>query len=527
MDQERPDQTDLDRMKLIQAALDAVPAYIAILDERGTVLAVNAGWRTYAGSHPLIGSACGIGTGYPAACAAAAGTEPDLNPVVSGLRQVLSGELDESAQEYACGEGEARSWFMVRLARVTGMGAVRVMVAQVNVTERRRAEEALKRSAERLRQAQKMEAIGQLAGGVAHDFNNILTAILGYSEIMLDRLDPASPVRGYAEQIKAGGERAAELTRQLLAFSRKQMLETRVVSLNEIVTDVSKMLRRTLGEDVQQVLALDSSLGSVRVDPGRMGQVIMNLAVNARDAMPRGGKLLIETSNVEIDEAYAAGHPEVQLGHYALLAVSDTGSGMDAATLAHVFEPFFTTKPVGKGTGLGLATVFGIVKQSGGHVWVYSEPGKGTTFRIYLPRVEAPAPAAKPGEAGRRALPRGTETILVVEDEDMIRRLAVTILASCGYDLLEAPSAEAALVLAGAETRTIHLLLTDVVMPGLNGVELAARLTAARPGLRTLFMSGYTGNVMLHHGVSTSNMAFLQKPFTQAVLAGKVREVLG
>ena len=520
-----PAEQDLDRsFRLLQSTLDAIPAYVAILDSAGKVTAVNSEWRTYARDHVLIGPSCGVGADYVKVCEKEAeGGDEGMGMLAAGLKQVLRGGPADHTQEYSVMSLGDRLWFQARITRFEGVEGVHVMVAQLNITQRRRMEEELKRSEERLRQAQKMEAVGQLAGGVAHDFNNILTAILGYAEILQARIEEGSPLRRYVDQIRSGGERAAGLTHQLLAFSRRQMLEMKVVDLNGVVRDISGMLHRILGEDVKQVQALAPDLGKVRVDPGQMGQIVMNLAVNARDAMPEGGKLIIETANMELDETYAAGHPEVVPGPYVMLAVSDTGKGMDAATLAHIFEPFFTTKDPGKGTGLGLATVFGIVKQSGGHVWVYSEPGKGTSFKIHLPRVDSPAP----GAAGSKPrLPRGNEAILVAEDEETIRSLVTAVLEGCGYTVIAASSGEEAMAAGLKEKRTIDLLLTDVVMPGISGVDLAAKLAASRPGLKVLFMSGYTDNVVLHHGVSTSTMAFLQKPFTQAVLASRVRGVL-
>jgi len=373
-------------------------------------------------------------------------------------------------------------------------------------------------------QAQKMEAIGRLAGGVAHDFNNLLTVINGYSSQALDALSPSEPLRQDIEEINKAGERAATLTRQLLAFSRRQMLTTRVLDLNVIVLDMDRMLRRVLREDVELVTALEPALDAVHADPGQIEQVIMNLAVNARDAMPAGGRLLIETGNVELDDAYARQDRVMVPGRYVMLAVSDTGCGMDEETQANIFEPFFTTKPQGEGTGLGLSTVFGIVKQSGGNIWVYSEPGKGTSFKIYFPRV-----ALRPESVGRRLATKpaaGSETVLVVEDEDGVRKLIRSVLKRAGYTVLEARGGGEALLLCQSHWSTIHLLLTDLVMPQMGGRELAKRIAALRPEIKLLFMSGYTDNAIVQQGVLDRETPFLQKPFTPAALAGKVRETL-
>jgi nitrogen-specific signal transduction histidine kinase/CheY-like chemotaxis protein len=378
---------------------------------------------------------------------------------------------------------------------------------------------------EQLRQSQKMEAVGRLAGGVAHDFNNLLTVIGGYGELLLTSTPRGDPNREPLEEIVAAGERAASLTRQLLAFSRKQVLMPEVLDLNAIVAGMDKMLKRLIGEDVDFVTLLDPSAGHARVDPGQLEQVIMNLAVNARDAMPRGGKLTIETANAELDGAYAQRHATVATGPYVMLAVSDTGVGMDAETQARIFEPFFTTKEKGKGTGLGLSTVFGIVKQSGGNIWVYSEQGKGTTFKVYLPRVEE-APMSREARSGIHSAIQGTETILLVEDESSIRTLARKALESVGYRVVDAKSGPNALELVRKSRDPIHLLLTDLVMPEMAGTELASRLLEDRPELRILYVSGYTDDAVVRHGLLDHRHHFLPKPFTPQILRRKVREVL-
>ena len=395
-------------------------------------------------------------------------------------------------------------------------GAPARLAAVRDITERKTLEE-------QLRQSQKMEAVGQLAGGVAHDFNNLLTAITGYSDLAIRRLKAEDPLRHHIEEIKKAGERAAALTRQLLAFSRKQVLQPKVFNINAVVSEMEKMLRRLIGEDMEFRTALASDLGSIKADPGQIEQVLLNLCVNARDAMPGGGKLTIETSNVYLDEEYASRHVGVGSGDYVMLAVSDTGCGMNDETLAHIFEPFFTTKEMGKGTGLGLSTVYGIVQQSGGNVWVYSEVGRGTTFKVYLPRVgEAAEECAAASETS--ALPAGAEKILLVEDDEMVRLVAREIISSGGYTVLEADGLSEALRHC-AENADIALLLTDVVMPQLNGKELAERLSALLPGMRVLFMSGYTETVV-HDGVLDRGLNFIQKPFTPYSLLRKLREVL-
>ncbi len=388
-----------------------------------------------------------------------------------------------------------------------------------DVTERRALEQ-------QLRQSQKMEAVGRLAGGIAHDFNNLLMVISGYSEFLLDRLGPDPTLRGPAQEIAGASQRASSLTRQLLAFSRKQMLAPKVLDLNGVVTENLKMLTRVIGEDIDLIMVPAASLGAVRADAGQIDQVIMNLAVNARDAMPSGGKLTIETSNVSLDEEYARFHAPLRAGDYVLLSISDTGLGMDSETQSHIFEPFFTTKGP-KGTGLGLSTVYGIIKQSGGYVWVFSEPGKGTTFKIYLPRVAERAEPAQVVASNEAAFTApGTETILLAEDEANLRYLARQFLEKQGYTVIEAADGTRAMQIALAHQGVIHLLLTDVIMPGMNGRELAQRISEIRPQTKILYMSGYTENVIGHNGTLDAGVRLLQKPFTLRELKNKVREVL-
>jgi PAS domain S-box-containing protein len=390
-----------------------------------------------------------------------------------------------------------------------------------DITERKRLEAALLFSEEQLRQSQKLEAIGQLAGGVAHDFNNLLTVIGGYSSILLNKFDQDSPFRASVEEIKKASDRAGGLTRQLLAFSRKQILQPEILDLNVVVSDLDKMVRRLIGEDIDLLALTDPKLGKVKADPGQIEQVLLNLIVNARDAMPDGGKLTIETAHATLSDDYALSHAAVS-GSYVMLAVSDTGCGMDAELQKHVFEPFFTTKPAGKGTGLGLATVYGIVKQSEGHIWLYSEPGKGTCFKIYLPCVDE----ALAARAAEPSVPKGTETLLLVEDEDQVRSIVQAILEQQGYDVLTAANGEEALKLAKLHGPGIRMLMTDVVMPQMSGRQLAEELTSIRPQLKVLYMSGYTDDAIVRHGLLDASLNFIQKPFDAASVARKVREVL-
>jgi two-component system cell cycle sensor histidine kinase/response regulator CckA len=391
------------------------------------------------------------------------------------------------------------------------------LVLASDVTEEKRLEA-------HVRQAQKIDSVGRLAGGIAHDFNNLLGVITGYGELLQRDVGPGHPAFGRVAEIRKAADRAAALTRQLLAFSRKQVLEPRVLDLNVVVAETEKMLRRLIGEDVQLITVFDDAIGYVRADPGQLEQVIVNLAVNARDAMPQGGKLIIETANVDLDESYVRSHPDARPGPHVMLALSDTGHGMDAKTVSQLFEPFFTTKGPGKGTGLGLATVHGIVRQSGGHVSVYTEPGRGTTFKIYLPRSDGQRESqAQPATIAAAV---GTETILLVEDEPSLRTMIGEILEAAGYVVLEGPSPEEALAAAGSYSGPISLMLTDVILPRMSGPQIAEALRSSRPDTRVLFMSGYTDDAIGHHGILAPGVHFLQKPFTSESLLHKVRDVL-
>ena len=439
---------------------------------------------------------------------------------LTAFEQVFQGQI--VSRQIQAQTASGNYWFEVSYTPVVANDGLVTGVAfsLLNITERKQLEE-------QLRQAQKMEAIGRLAGGIAHDFNNILTVISGYTELLLDYYSSQhDPVRQDVEQIRNAAERAASLTHQLLAYSRQQVLQPVTLSLNRIVTDIGQMLMRLIGEDIELVIILAEELKLVKVDPSQIEQVILNLVVNSRDAMPNGGKLTIETANVDLDETYAHHHAGVIPGSYVMLAISDTGQGMDAETQARIFEPFFTTKEIGEGAGLGLATVHGIVNQSGGHIWLYSESGQGTTFKIYLPQFETA------GQELERRRPfdevrQGWETILLVEDEQMVQELARRILMRQGYTILLAGHANEALQIAQQHEGPIHLLLTDVIMPGgLSGRQLAEQLVRLRPETKVLYMSGYTDNAIVHHGVLDPDTAFLEKPFTPDALARKVREVL-
>jgi len=496
--------------KRLQAILDNSPAIIFLKNTEGRYLYVNP---QFAKLTPLTREQILGKTDdeifLPAQ--AAAFRADDLKVLQAGVAL----EFEEVADQQDGPHTSIVSKFPLRNAE----GKVYAICAiATDITERKSLEA-------QLRQAQKMEAIGQLAGGIAHDFNNLLTVINGYSELMLLSLPVEHPHCATFEQIRQAGEKASRLIRQLMAFSRQQVLQPKVLDLNAVVANIDTMLQRVIGEDIDLLTILSPGLASVKADPGQIEQVLMNLLVNARDAMPAGGRLTIETADVVLDTDYARTHVAVNPGRYVMLAVSDNGCGMDAETQARIFEPFFTTKELGKGTGLGLSTVYGIVKQSGGNIGVYSEPGRGTTFRIYLPRIEEAAEAVEPGKA-REQLPRGSETILLVEDEAGVRTLAKTILQTQGYTVLDAAQGKDAFLLSGQHEGLIHLMVTDMVMPEMSGREVAERLKPLRPNMKVLFMSGFTDKAMVHHEELDQGMAFLQKPFTPQTLARKVREVL-
>ena len=444
------------------------------------------------------------------------------------VAQLLRGERSSFAVEkrYLRKDGGV-VWanLMLSLHRSPSGDPLHFVAVVEDITGQKRAEDERRYLERQLLQAQKMESVGRLAGGVAHDFNNHLTVINGYCAMLLNEMGPGDPQREQVEEILLAGNRAATLTQQLLAFSRKQVAEPRVISLNDVAAEAGKMLSRLIGDDIEIVTHFDPGLGAVVADPSQVNQVLMNLAINARDAMPDGGRIVIETSNTYLDEGYAAQHAGVEPGPYALLSITDTGAGMTQEVMQHIFEPFFTTKGMGVGTGLGLSTVYGIVKQAGGWIWVYSEPGKGSTFKVYLPRAGGtPEPFPAPVSAAETL--RGTETVLVVEDQAEVRKLTLAMLESQGYRLLEAANGSEALSLCERYPGPIHLLITDVVMPGMTGKELATLLLALRPSLKTLYTSGYTADAIVHQGMLDPGVAYLPKPFSPAQLAAKVREVL-
>ena len=500
--------------RLVREIIDANPSLIFVKDWEGRFVLVNQATAEIYGTtvDGLVGK-----------------TDADFNPNAEEVahflrddREVMASGRPKFVPEEPVTNPHTKQtrWFQtIKLPlRLPGEEAVTMLGVATEITERKLLEE-------QLLQSQKMEAVGQLAGGVAHDFNNILTAIVGYSDLLAAELGDNAQQREDIEEIRKAARRAAALTRQLLSFSRKQVLEPRIVDVNGVVLNLDKMLRSLMSENIELATQLAEDLDAARVDPNQLEQVIMNLAINARDAMPDGGTVTIETANATLGEDYAAKHVSVIPGDYVMLAVTDTGCGMTEATKARIFEPFFTTKPAGRGTGLGLSTVYGIVKQSGGNIWLYSEPNKGTTFKIYLPAVDAlPEDIGKaaPVEAERQ----GSGTVLVVEDDEQLRRLTHRALAAQGYEVLEADRGRSALDAARRHEGPIDLLVTDLVMPDTNGPKLAETLRAARPGLRVLFMSGYPEGAIVHHGMLEAGVAYLAKPFTTEAITRKVREVL-
>jgi two-component system cell cycle sensor histidine kinase/response regulator CckA len=500
--------------RLLRQIIDANPSLIFVKDWNGRFVLVNRATAEVYGTtvNALIGK-----------------TDADFNPNVAEVAHFLrddravmsSGQPKVIAEEPVTNPATRETrWFQtIKMPlRTPEEGTATLLGVATEITERKRLEE-------QLLQSQKMEAVGQLAGGVAHDFNNILTAIVGYTDLLAAELGSNAQQLEDLEEIRKAARRAAALTRQLLAFSRKQVLELRIIDVNGVVLNLDKMLRSLISENIELKTDLAENLAAARADPNQIEQVIMNLAINARDAMPDGGTVTIETGNVTLDDAYASQHVSVIPGEYVMLAVSDTGCGMDEKTKSRIFEPFFTTKPAGRGTGLGLSTVYGIVKQTGGNIWLYSEPGKGTTFKIYLPAIAAlPEDIGKvaPAEAPRR----GAGTVLVVEDDEQLRRLTHRALDAQGYTVLVADGGGTALDIARRHKGQIDLLLTDVIMPDTNGRKLAETIQAARPGMRVLYMSGYPDGAIASHGMLEPGVAYLAKPFTTEAIARRVREVL-
>jgi two-component system, cell cycle sensor histidine kinase and response regulator CckA len=497
--------------------VQASPAYFVAITGDGKVLMMNQAMLSALGySREEVAGRDYLSTFVPAA------DRPALTEVFTRLIRDRGATINENRTLAKDGRELVVEWHGRPVLRPDGELDYFFGVG-IDITERLRAATEQARLEAQLTQAQKMEAIGRLAGGVAHDFNNMLAAIQGYAELILRSLQPGDSLHGHVEQILKAGQRAAGLTQQLLAFSRKQVIAPQVLDLNGLVADSTRMLVRLIGEDVVLDVLPGADGGRVRADPHQLEQVLVNLAINARDAMPGGGTLTIGTADLELDEARARAM-SLEPGRYVELSVRDTGDGMDEETKARIFEPFFTTKEVGRGTGLGLAIVHGIVRQNRGHVEVSSGPGMGTIFRVYLPRVEAPVEAA--GEPPRLSAATGTETILLVEDEEIVRTLARTILTSLGYHVLEADRGDDACLLCRNHPGPIHLLLTDVIMPAMNGRELYRQVRELRPDLKVLFMSGYTGDVIAPHGVLEEGTDFIGKPFTVKGLARKIRDVL-
>jgi PAS domain S-box-containing protein len=505
----------------IETVLDALPDAVVVVGESGDVRYANPA------ALDLFGETETGMVGYPFRYPTAAGA---IDPSVDSRPLAIKVPSPEGP------DGEARFGEM-RVARTYWYGELCYLASIRDVTEQRKGEEALRKAEAQIRQQQRLEAVGALAGGVAHDFNNMLSVVLSYTNLAIETLAESDPIRQDMIEIRKAGERAAELTRQLLAFSRRQIMVPRVLDLNDVVRGIEKILGRMLSGPIELSVLLSSEIGKVVADPGQVEQLLMNLVVNARDAMPAGGRITIETSNAELDEAYAAQHEDVTPGAYVVISVLDTGVGMDANTCARVFEPFFTTKEQGKGTGLGLSVVYGIVRQMAGHVRVYSQPGTGTMFRVYFPRRVDPDGDVRPSQSVAHAL-RGTETVLLVDDDDQVRGLARAILRRNGYAVLEAQNAGEAVLVSDKFGGEIHLLLTDVVMPRVGGRELAARLAKARPAMRILLFSGYGQGAGVESGRDETNTeteteaetapahGFLQKPITPETLLVKVREML-
>ncbi len=518
----------LETPELTQATLNSLSAHICVIDESGLIIAVNNLWETFAHTNGARIDSVGVGSNYLQVCE---GTQGEDRPVAlafaAGIRAVVQGQCNYFELEYPCHSPQEKRWFIGRVTPLDGSATNcrRAVLAHENISALKQLEIENKELLAQFYQAQKLESIGQLAGGIAHDFNNMLVPIIGYAESGLRKVATDSQLYRDLERIKEAGERAAALTRQILAFSRQQVLEMQLLDLNEVIGEFDPMLRRLIGEDIAVDTHLAAPLPPIKGDRGQLAQILLNLVINARDAMPDGGLLTITTDSVWLDQCYAAKHPGSQQGHYLLLTVSDTGQGMDVATQERIFEPFFTTKPQGQGTGLGLATVFGIVKQHEGNILVYSEIGYGTTFKLYLP-VESGALAPVALVEPVATSVNGSETVLLVEDDANVRQLVADVLQEYGYQVLEADAPARAIAVATAYEGAIDLLLTDVIMPQMNGRKLYERLTATWAGLKVLYMSGYTDDIIAHHQILEIDAAVLQKPFAIPDLLQKLRLLL-
>jgi signal transduction histidine kinase/CheY-like chemotaxis protein len=506
--------------RFLQSALDALSQHIAVLDCDGKVIAANAPWRRLASAKRWGWQNAGVGRKYLDIFRDAFGVDPDeAAKIFEGVSAVLLGRRDTVKVEFSAWPHTEPRWFSLSATRFQDRGTHMIALEHDDITERKQLEQQFQHS-------QKMEAVGQLAGGVAHDFNNLLTVITGYAVLLTQELPEDDPRRADLNEIVLAVDTAAGLTRQLLAFSRKQVVKPVVLNINSAVTELERMLRRLIGENIDYSTLLDPTLGRVRADSNQIQQILMNLVVNARDAMPNGGKLKVETANAYLDSSYASSHPGVTAGRYIMLSVSDNGMGMDAPTQERIFEPFFTTKAAGKGTGLGLSTVYGVVRQSGGHIWVFSEPGFGTTFKIYMPRVDEQALSKYVEPEAKPEIRPPSESILVVEDNEPVRIMLCRILRALGYKVVEAHDAADALALCKRQGDRIDMLISDVMMPDMSGVDLALELKRSQPHMSVLLMSGYSGTALTRNGELRVDLPFLEKPFNPDTVARKVNEVL-
>jgi signal transduction histidine kinase/FixJ family two-component response regulator len=510
------EQSSRESHRFLQSALDALSRQIAIIDTEGKIQASNASFRDFVIQNGWDASRPLTGAGYFETWQATIGAREHEARLRAGLQAVQSGQQPSFSFEYSVPVGSTTRYFSLSGARFVDRGTHLLAMEHEDITARKQLER-------QFHHAQKMDAIGQLAGGVAHDFNNLLTVIRSYGDLLLQEFAPGDQQRSDMSEILKATDAASALTKQLLAFGRQQMVKPEVLDINTIIAELDKMLRRLIGEDIEYATVLEPRVSRVEADSGQIQQILMNLVINARDAMPGGGKLTVETKGVFLDEAYSSGHDGVPPGRYVSIEVTDTGTGMSPEVQARVFEPFFTTKDIGKGTGLGLSTVYGIVQQCHGHVWVYSEIDRGTTFKIYLPCVDHPISVRPPAPHTSTG---GDETILVVEDNSAVRSVLCRVLRDAGYTVLDASDAVQASSICESHEKPIHLLLTDVVMPGVSGPELAVELLERRAEMKVLFMSGYSGSAITRHGVLREGLVYLQKPFSPGSVTRAVRSAL-